>query len=473
MKSRWAVLWFILLPACGVDAPVDTATRSNFIVIYSDDQRQDAFGAEGNPAIITPTLDQMAQKAVHFTNANVVFSLCSPSRAAILTGRYGSANGVLHLDSKLNPEERTIAAYLKEAGYQTAISGKWHIQPHPKEVGFDFHVFFEGNGAYYNRVIQDMGNEVRPEEHCDEYCVDRSIDFLEDAVSNNRPFFLFHNTQLPHMNGELKWDARQQTLAKYNVADMPVAKTRLDDLSSKPEYLKTVRNRVQAAKYGYPDAEAIQRHTKEYYAVITEMDDALGRLFKAIDRLGLRENTYIIFMSDNGWMLGEHGFTSKVLPYRPSTRVPMFILGPGLTPRTEEGIALNIDVAPTLLDLAGIRQPGGIHGKSLVPVITGKAAELRDAFVYEGLGSYGGAKPNLTVISNKYRYIETFENESLSRVTFRELYDQSSDPEEMENLVHDRAYDAKLREFNGLVKEHMTEILNKKHPTPPTPLARP
>lgn len=189
------------------------------------------------------------------------------------------------------------------------------------------------------------------------------------------------------------------------------------------------------------------------------MDDALGRLFKTIDDLGMRENTYIIFMGDNGWMLGDHGFTSKVLSYRPSTHVPLFILGPGLTPRTEDGIALNIDIAPTILALAGIKQPAAIHGKSLLPVLNNKSDELRDAFVYEGLGNYGGAKPNLTVINKKYRYIVTFEDESLKKVNFRELYD---DPDEMNNLVNDKSSNRKVEKFNALIKKHISFVRDKK-----------
>ncbi len=263
------------------------------------------------------------------------------------------------------------------------------------------------------------------------------------------------------MDDKLQWDAKAETLARYNAADMPVAKSRMDDLSTKPDYLKQVRNRTQAAEYGYPAAGAIQQHTKEYYAVLSEMDDALGRLFQTIDRLELRKNTYIIFMSDNGWMLGEHGFTSKVLPYRPSTHVPLFILGPGLSPRTEDGIALNIDIAPTLLNLAGISIPASMHGKSLVPLLTRQADKIREAFVYEGLGNYGGAKPNLTVISKQYRYIETYEDESLRKVVFQELYDQLKDPAEMINLASDQSYQTRVDECKTLIKQHQDTILKK------------
>ncbi len=436
-----------------------TIQQPNIIFIYSDDQRQDAAGFNGNGVIITPALDNLAAKGVRFTNANIVFSLCSPSRAALLTGRYGSANGVLQLGSNLNPNEKTIASYLKDAGYQTAISGKWHIGQSPASVGFDFHVWFEGNGTYYHRLIHDMGNDVRPEIHCDEYCVSRSIDFLKEAAKNQKPFFLFHNTQLPHMNGKLVWNAKQSTKNRYSVAEMPVATNRLDDLSNKPVYLKTVRNRTQAKVYGYPDSSAIQQHTRDYYSVITEMDDALGRLFRALDELDLWKNTYVFFMSDNGWMLGDHGFTSKVLPYRPSTRVPFFVLGPGLEPCEKSQIVLNIDMVPTMLELAGLKIPDNVHGKSIVPLLKKENSDWRDAFVYEGLGTYGGAQPNLTVISKNFRYIVTFENSDLDKVVFRELYDQENDPDEMLNLADDLAYDGQTKKMDEIIKQHKTNVL--------------
>lgn len=459
MKNLFKILFFFLaLYSCNKISKQEK--QPNIIVIYTDDQRYDAAGFNGNEKIITPALDKIASKGIRFTNANVVFSLCSPSRAALLTGRYGSANGVLHLSSNLNPGEKTIASYLKCAGYQTAVSGKWHVGQKPDSVGFGFHVYFEGNGSYYNRLIYDMGKEIKPQIHCDEYCVNRSIDFLRENAKKNQPFFLFHNTQLPHMNGNLIWDAKQGTLDKYNQEKMPVAKNRNDNLDNKPEYLRTVRNRTQAMVYGYPDSVAIQKHTKEYYSVITEMDNALGRLFNTIEELGLMDNTYIFFMSDNGWMLGEHGFTSKVLPYRPATRVPFFMLGPKLNPGINENLILNIDIAPTILELAGINIPENIHGKSILGLMPGKKQKIRDAFIYEGLGNYGGTKPNLTVVSKDFRYIITYENEKLDNIIFRELYDQINDPEEMKNLVDHDSYKDQKRKMEKLIIQHKKSILN-------------
>ncbi|UZR96653.1 sulfatase-like hydrolase/transferase [Chondrinema litorale] len=436
-------------------------TKPNFIVILTDDQRMDALGANGNDIIITPAIDKLAQNAAIFTNANAVFSLCSPSRAAILTGRYGSANGVLELGSDLNKGEKSVAQYLKENGYTTGFSGKWHLGQKPKMLGFDFSVYFESNGAYYNRLIQDEEKEVRPAQHCDEYCVDRSIEFLESVAENEQPFFLFHCTQLPHMNGNLIWNAKLETLNKYNQNDMPVPITRGEDLSQKPAYLKEVRNFTKSKDYGYPDSQAIQKHVKEYYAVITEMDDALSRLIKTVEDKELMENTYIIFVSDNGWMLGEHGFTSKVLPYKPSTQIPFFILGEGIEKSSKNQIVLNIDIAPTLLDLAGISIPENMHGKSIVPLLGDENPNWREAFVYEGLGSYGGAKPNLTVFDGQYRYIVTYQDNQLNKVYFLELYDNILDPNEQDNLALQKGYTQIIERLNSFIESHRAKILKE------------
>ncbi|WP_339924485.1 sulfatase-like hydrolase/transferase [uncultured Cyclobacterium sp.] len=465
--KRFKFSWFIACMALigqslGVLAQSNTKEKKpNIIFIYADDLRFDGIGINGNQHIITPMLDRIAEKSVRFNQANVVFSLCSPSRAALLTGRYGSANGVLELGSDLNDGEITIAQYLKKAGYHTGMSGKWHIGKEPKAVGFDFSVFFRSNGTYYGRTINDEGTVAKVEKHCDLYCAERSMDFIKEAAKNEAPFFLFHNTQLPHMNGELIWDARQETKKKYETSKMPVAANRMDDLSGKPEYLKSVRNLSQAKVYGYPDSLAIQKHTLDYYSVITEMDEYLGLLFQTIEDLGLKQNTYVFFMSDNGWMLGEHGFTSKVLPYQPSTKVPLFVIGPDLVPVDLDQMVVNIDIAPTILELAGVGLPDNFHGNSLLPLLKGESLDWRDAFVYEGLGTYGGALPNLTVINKDFRYIETYENRSLEKVIFREFYDQNKDPLEVNNLMDSAEIDEKVNAAQELINAHKTNILNQ------------
>lgn len=455
------VVAWVLLPYFGIGQSETNGKKPNIIFIYADDLHFDGVGFNGNRHIITPMLDRIAEKGVRFNQANVVFSLCSPSRAALLTGRYGSANGVLELGSDLNDGELTVAQYLREAGYHTGMSGKWHIGKEPKALGFDFSVFFRSNGTYYGRTINDEGGIKKVERHCDLYCAERAVDFIKDAAKKETPFFLFHNTQLPHMNGDLIWDARKETKRKYRVSEMPVAKSRLDDLSGKPEYLKSVRNLSQAKAYGYPDSLAIQKHTLDYYSVITEMDEYLGLLFNTIEELGLDKNTYVFFMSDNGWMLGEHGFTSKVLPYQPSTQVPLFVIGPDLKPTDLDYLVVNIDIAPTLMEMAGIQLPENLHGKSLFPLLKREHVDWRKSFVYEGLGTYGGALPNLTVINKDFRYIETYENSSLEEVIFQEFYDQKKDPLEENNLIGSPAIQAKVVAAKELIEAHKNKVLKK------------
>lgn len=184
----------------------------------------------------------------------MAFSLCSPSRAAMLTGRYGSQNGVLGLGSQMNEGEKILPQYLKEAGYITALSGKWHIGQNPESLGFDSVSYFRSNGTCYGRKVYDQGDTLFPENHINKYGDRRSIDFLEENTGGDAPFFLFHCPQTPHMNHELVWDAKDSKMQTYQVNQMSVPQNRLDSLNDKPAHLKSVRNRTQARKYGYPDS---------------------------------------------------------------------------------------------------------------------------------------------------------------------------------------------------------------------------
>lgn len=455
----------ILIGACqsGGQPTNKTNAKPNIVVILTDDQQFEAAAFNGNAVIHTPAIDRLAGASRRFTQANVAFALCSPSRAAILTGRYGSANGVLELNSQLNTGEKTIAHYLKAAGYATGMSGKWHLPTPPDSLGFDFYNYFYSNGTYYGRRIIDMGDTLRPEVHCDAYCADRSVDFIREQVAQEQPFFLFHCTQTPHMDHQLSWPAKAETKAQYQAKNMPVPANRLDDLSNKPKYLKTVRNRTQARNYGYPDSTAIQEHTLDYYAVITEMDGFIERVLRELDAQGIDDNTYVFFLSDNGWMLGDHGFTSKVLPYRPSSKVPFLIKGPGIAVDTSAALVSNLDVLPTILDLVDLDIPAAVHGKSLLPLLTGETEHTRPAIVYEGLGLYGGAQPNLTVISEAFRYIVTYEDASLKKVVFRELYDQYADPWEMNNLADRPEFVSVWQELEQYLNAHQQNILQKKN----------
>ncbi len=457
---KQVILFLIVLAFSSCDRSVEER-RPNFIIIYTDDQQFMGAGVNGNPVILTPNMDSLSQRGLRFTNAHVAFSLCSPSRAALLTGRYGSQNGVLGLGSTLRPGEKVLSQYLKEEGYYTGLSGKWHIKPGPEKLGFDFYNYFFSNGTYYGRRVITERDTLYPSNHIDEYGVDQSITFLQEATRSGKPFFLFHCPQTPHMNGELVWDAKENTKILYDVDEMPVPQNRLDDLTGKPPYLQKVRNRMQAKVYGYPDENAIQVHTRDYYSVITELDGFLGKLFETISDLELWENTYLVFMSDNGWMLGDHGFTSKVLPYQVSTHVPFFIVGPDIKPGVTKALVSNLDIVPTLLELADINVPEIVHGESLKPLLNDREGEVRSHFIYEGLGSYGSSHYNLTVIDGDYRYIVTYTDSTLNEVEFTELYHYKLDAQELSNEASNPEYQEMVKRFDQQIVAHKNKILEQ------------
>ena len=421
--------------------------RPNFIFIFTDDQRYDAMGCAGNKLISTPNIDSLAARGVRFDRAFVTLSICSPSRAACLTGRYGSSNGVTTLAQPLKRGEETFAHILKAAGYQTGFVGKWHLATKPKACGFDSVTYFKSNGRYFGRPAVVNGRKAVIKGYIEDYIAEQSIAFLEKAAKSDSPFVLWHCTQVPHMNHKFDWNARNETLAKYDQEQMPVPKTWNDDLSGRPPYLKTARSRTRARKYGYGKKSGIQRHIQRYYAAITEMDASLGRVLQAVKRLGIEDNTWIFFMGDNGWFLGEHGFTSKYLAYEESIRVPFIVAGPGLKARIDGRLVLNIDIPATMLALAGVKTPANMHGRDLTPLLKNEKVPWRKSFLYEAPTSTLGGWPHRAVRTERWKYIRTFDPKARRRVAFEELYDLQTDSRETKNLAADPAQSDRLKQL--------------------------
>ena len=429
--------------------------RPNIVFIFTDDQRYDAMGCAGNTLIRTPHIDSLAARGTRFDRAFVTLSICSPSRAACLTGMYGSANGVTTLGRPLRKGVRTFAHILKAAGYQTGFAGKWHLGTPPGRCGFDFVSSFTGNGPYYNRSVREQGKSKKIPGFIDDFVAAQSIKFMQAAAGAKPPFILWMCTQVPHMNHKFDWNARKETLALYDPARMPVPKTWQDDLSGKPPYLARGRNRTRAQqKYGYGRKESIQRHLQRYYAAVTEVDAAIGKVINAVTRLGIADNTWFILMGDNGWFMGEHGFTSKVLPYEESIRVPMIVAGPATRARVDRHLVLNIDLTATILDIAGVGVPDAMHGRSLVPLLDGKGENWRKSFLYEAPTPTLGSWPLMAVRTAKWKYIQTYDVKNPSRVAFEELYDMVEDPHEMSNLAADKAYAETVRTLSAELRRH-------------------
>ncbi len=444
------------LPQAGAAAP--DRTRPNLIFLFIDDLRFDALGCAGNPIIQTPHLDRLAEQGVRFRNAFVTLSICGPSRAAVLTGRYGSSTGVTNNVGRLKASETTFAERLQQAGYRTGFVGKWHISTRkPAQCGFDDVVSFHSNGPHFGRRVIDHGQPTVAEGFIEDYLARRAVDFIE-AGDGRQPFVLHLCTQVPHMNHHFDWTPRAKTLALYPREKMPLPVTWQDELAAKPPYLKTARSRTKALEYGYDDPAKIREHFRRYYGAITDTDAALGHLFEAVDRLGLRENTYIVAMGDNGWMIGDHGFTSKVLPYEPSIRVPLIVAGPGIDPAVRDELVLNIDVMPTLLAMAGVEVPPNVHGRSLMPLVLGKSPAWREAFFYEAPDAQLGSQPLRAVRDRRWKYIKTEPSASVSPVGFEELYDLQNDPNEMHNLAGQAEHAETLRALRESLERLQAEI---------------
>lgn len=412
------------------------ARPPNFLFVLTDDQRFDALGCAGNPIIRTPSMDSLAARGMRFANSFVTTSVCSASRATFLTGRYGSANGVPGLGGGLRPGERTFVPYLKKAGYRTGFTGKWHLAPPtPEEAGFEASAWFVSNGAHYDRKVTGGGQVRVAPGFIEQYLADQAIAFLESAARGPAPFFFHLCTQLPHMNERMDWEPRPETLRLYENAPFRMPANWRDDLSGKPVYLKEGRHRQQAESYGYDSEAGIRKHLARYYGAITDLDREMGRVFAALDRLGLRENTYVFLAGDNGWFLGEHGFTSKVLPYEESIRVPLIVAGPGVRAGVCRDLVLNADLAPTVLELAGAATPPNLHGRSLRAQLQSRGVKWRSSFLYEALEPTLGSWPLVAIRGERWKYIRTFDARDRDRLVFEELYDLKAGPGELRNLA--------------------------------------
>ncbi|MGI9475009.1 MAG: sulfatase-like hydrolase/transferase [Rubripirellula sp.] len=457
----------------------DFADRPNILFVLTDDHRWDALRSSGNDGIRTPHLDSIAHRGVRFTNAFVTLAICSPSRAACLTGRYGSANGVTSVGKVgLDADETTFAKSLHRQGYRTGVTGKWHLKTTPEECGFDFVSTCWSNGTWYDRKFQIDGTTRTVPGFVDDVVADESIRFLQQSAKTKTPFVLWMCTQVPHMDHKFRWPAKQEFLDQYDTEQMPLPASWNDDLSGKPEYLLTSRNRTKAMDYGYQDPNAIRTHTRDYYAAVQQMDAAVGRVFSELEMTGLAANTWVIVMGDNGWMLGEHGMTSKVLPYEESMHVPLVIAGPQTASATTDALALNIDITATIYQLAGLPVPDSMHGQSLLPLLRGESTpNWRSSFLYEAPTPQLGSQPLWAVRDARWKYIET---ETSTADSFPELYDLQSDKAELVNVAQLRSHQPVVQRLSNALKNHRKEIGETPHPQnksaatpkPTAPLAR-
>jgi arylsulfatase A-like enzyme len=415
----------------------DFSDRKNVIFIFTDDQNYNWIGYK-NPWAVTPNLDRLAEQGMIFEQGLITLPVCSPARAAALTGRHNLANGVTEFRIRMNAGEVSFAEYFNEAGYLTGLIGKWHI-PWMGASGAGFQEVHElgkhegyNTPHYFNPMVIVNGVEKMYEGFEGDFCVDQTLYVIEKAREAGQPFALWVCPFTPHGHPAGRWfsDETRQIYREIDFTDYPIPGNVGADLDGKPPYLQTYRGRRQGQN---------QYNARGVLMQMTELDRALGRLFETLESQGLMESTYIVFMSDNGIFNGQHGLGSKGLLYDAVVRVPLFVAGPGISGGRRDRVTQvsNVDIAPTILDLAGLPIPERMHGLSIKPLLKDNIALERE-FVFLELPTPNPSLETLPAFglrSTRWKFIQTYENGLDEPLTFEELYDLKNDPYELRNVV--------------------------------------
>lgn len=434
-------LGWLLSPTAGQTN--DAQSRYNIIFLLADDMRWDALGCMGNKIVQTPNLDKLAQQGIRFTNAFITTSICAPSRASIFSGQYVRRHGIDDFQKAFTPEalQKTYPLLLRKAGYRTGFIGKWGVGNRLPVEHFDYWRGFSGQGTYFDKsgvhLTQRMG--------------DQALEFLQQC-QGTQPFCLSISFKAPHCEDsarakkqrEFPPDPRDEEL--YKDVTIPLPKTYGDQFFRllPPFVQRSEARRRYEVRFATPEMH--QRTVKDYYRLITGMDREIGRLIEALHQRGWQDRTVIIFTSDNGFFLGEHGLAGKWFMYEESIRVPLIIVAPDLDTKHRghalSHLVLNIDYAPTILDYAQVSAPATMQGQSLRPLLRGAAGNWRRDFFYEHHTLPNILPPSEGVRNERYKYLRWLHDDQI----IEELYDLDSDPLETNNL-------ARQPERQGLLKQ--------------------
>jgi N-acetylglucosamine-6-sulfatase len=434
-----------------VAAPLVPAasSRPNILFILIDDLRFNALGITGHPFMKTPHIDRIGREGAVFGRAFVTTPLCSPSRASFLTGRYVHAHGVTGNgdNAALSHQLVTFPRLLKDAGYETAYVGKWHMgNDDTPRSGFDRWVSFRGQGVYIDPPVNVDGKLVKASGYMTDILTDHAVEFI--SRSRQKPFCLYLAHKAIH--GPFTPAARHKDL--YSTEPVQRHPNAADTLEGKPAMTRQVDGQPAVKPGGGSPDELIRNQLR----CLAAIDDGVGRILKALEETKQLDNTLVIFTSDNGYFWGDHGLGDKRWAYEESIRIPMLARYPKWIKAGSKfgGMALNIDIAPTALDAAGVKIPASIHGRSLVPLMQGRARNWRTSFVaeYYAEKNYPRTPTWHGVRNERWKYVRYDELQGMD-----ELYDLKSDPYEMKNLIEDPSFKATLeslkKELDRLLKE--------------------
>lgn len=470
--QRWGVS--AALAAAAFCSGLAHAAPPNILFIFSDDHAYQAIGAYGSRINKTPQIDKLAVEGLRFDRCYVPNSICAPSRATILTGKYSHRNGVfVNGGPEFDGAQPTFPKQLQATGYQTALIGKWHLTSAP--TGFDYYDILIGQGPYYNPRMIRNGKEERHTGYTTEIIRDLALDWLKNGRDPNRPFLLMFQQKAPHR----PWDPGPNQLKLYRDVNIPEPPTLFEEMGRRglaarqqdmmiaetlnerdlkliPQPEMNDEQRVAwDAVYG-PENEAFrnmhltgdalvrwkyQRYIKDYLRCIAGVDEAVGQVLAYLDESGLTKNTVVIYCADQGFFLGEHGWFDKRWMYEESLRTPLLVRWPGVIApgSTCDAIVSTLDICPTLLEIAGAKPSEAMDGRSLVPIMQGQTPpDWRKTFYYHyyEFPGWHSVRRHYGVTDGRYKLIYFYEKD----VNEWELYDLYLDPMELHSVYGDPVF---------------------------------
>lgn len=442
--------------------------RPNILFIMTDDHTPREMSSYGNTLLNTPNLDRIGNEGTRFNHCCTTNALCAPARGTVLTGCFSHVHGirgnseVADAVEVFDPTVPTFPELLQEAGYRTALFGKYHIRQDPR--GFDTWVVHPGQGEYFDPVYIDNGTQVRKKGYASDITTDMALNFLE-GVDDEQPFCLVYQFKAPHR----PFAPAPRHAHLFDDVDIPEPETFDDDYATRKiaavaEDMKfdvSIARDYDDLPEGLNEAEKkrwlYQRFMKDRYRTITGVDENVGRVLDYLDEAGLAEDTVVIYTSDHGYFLGDYGWYDKRFMYEPSLKIPLVIRYPrlGVSKNVSDALVMNVDFAPTILDLAGVDIPDGMQGESLLPVLTKQEdawrssvyyAYYEDSWVLHGKGDDAMAEPyqyftphrigpHRGVRTDRYKLIEYY-----GEGDYWELFDLEKDPNELQNVCDDSNY---------------------------------
>jgi arylsulfatase A-like enzyme len=483
------------------------AGRPNVVFIFSDDHAYQAISAYQDPRRLldTPNIDRLAREGMRFDRCLVPNSICGPSRATVLTGKYSHANGFYdNTNSRFDGTQTTLPKLLQAAGYQTAIVGKWHLVSEP--TGFDYWEILPGQGVYYNPPMIRNGKPVKHQGYVSDLITDLALAWLRQR-DRSKPFLLMCHHKAPHRS----WEPNLKYLGHDNDRQYPIPETLFDDYAGRgkaerqqdmtiaktmtPQDLKLVPPKQLTDEqlrawnaYYEPRNEAFRkanlqgrdlvrwkynRYLHDYLGCIKSVDESVGRLLAYLDEAGLTENTLVIYSSDQGFYLGEHGWFDKRWIFEESLRTPLVVRWPKVTKpgSVNRDLVSNLDFAETMLEAAGVPVPSEMQGRSLVPLLKGQTpADWRKSFYYhyyEYPGPHDVAR-HYGVVTARYKLVRFYE----PQLDYWELFDLEKDPRELTSVYGRPDYAAVQRELHAELAR-LRQELKVPDPDPPETITKP